>query len=124
MFEFDAVSPSVITAEPAVGGDSESSCALVIGPPVAPTVRSTVTVTPATVVVLEETGRGAVPAALAGRYPFRAPCDKGPEGCATTILAKSQPVDGGQLIWTKLGRRHAGAWATFGAGAQAFMPAG
>jgi len=78
----------------------------------------------ADIVVLEETGAGAIPAALAGRYPFRAPCEKGPEGCATTILAKSLPVDGGQLIWTKLGRRHAGAWATFGAGAQAFTIVG
>jgi endonuclease/exonuclease/phosphatase (EEP) superfamily protein YafD len=78
----------------------------------------------ADIVVLEETGGGAIPAALAGRYPFRAPCDKGPEGCATTILAKSLPVDGGQLMWTKLGRRHAGAWATFGAGAQAFTIVG
>ncbi len=78
----------------------------------------------ADIVVLEETGRGAIPAALAGRYPFRAPCDKGPEGCATTVLAKTLPVDGGQLMWTKLGRRHAGAWATFGAGAQAFTIVG
>jgi endonuclease/exonuclease/phosphatase (EEP) superfamily protein YafD len=78
----------------------------------------------ADVVVLEETGRGAVPAALAGRYPYRAPCDKGPEDCATTILAKSLPIDGGQLIWTKLGRRHAGAWATFGVGARSFTIVG
>ena len=78
----------------------------------------------ADIVVLEETGRGAIPAALAARYPFRAPCDKGPEGCATTILAKSLPLDGGQLMWTKLGRRHAGAWATFGAGAKAFTVVG
>lgn len=78
----------------------------------------------ADIVVLEETGRGAIPAALAGHYPFRAPCDKGPEGCATTILAKSKPVDGGQLMWTKLGRRHAGAWATFGAGAKSFTIVG
>ena len=78
----------------------------------------------ADIVVLEETGHGAIPATLAGRYPFRAPCDKGPEGCATTILAKSLPADGGQLMWTKLGRRHAGAWATFGAGAQAFTIVG
>lgn len=78
----------------------------------------------ADIVVLEETGGGAVPAALAGRYPYRAPCDKGPEDCATTILAKATPIDGGQLMWTKLGRRHAGAWATFGAGARAFTIVG
>lgn len=78
----------------------------------------------ADVVVLEETGDGAIPAALAGRYPYRAPCDKGPEGCATTILTKSPPDGGGQLMWTKLGRRHAGAWATLGAGAAAFTIVG
>ncbi len=78
----------------------------------------------ADIVVLEETGDGAIPAALTGRYPFRAPCDKGPEGCATTVLAKSLPVDSGQLMWTKLGRRHAGAWATFGAGARGFTIVG
>jgi endonuclease/exonuclease/phosphatase (EEP) superfamily protein YafD len=76
------------------------------------------------IVVLEETGDGAIPAALASRYPYRAPCDKGPERCATTILAKTQPVGGGQLIWAKLKRRHAGAWATFGSGPQAFTIVG
>ena len=54
MFEFDAVSPSVIRAEPADAGDSETNCAPVNGPPDAPAVRSTVTDTPAIMLALEE----------------------------------------------------------------------
>ncbi|HEY2482866.1 MAG TPA: endonuclease/exonuclease/phosphatase family protein [Caulobacteraceae bacterium] len=75
----------------------------------------------ADIVVLEETGRGDVVAKLSDHFAYQSQCDK---TCGTTILAKSQPTDGGQLIWAKLGRRHAGAWATFGAGARAFTIVG
>lgn len=78
----------------------------------------------ADIVVLEETGLGAVPAALVDRYPYRTRCDKGFEACATTILSKQKPSDGGQLLWPNLGRRHVGAWATFGVGPRAFSIVG
>jgi endonuclease/exonuclease/phosphatase (EEP) superfamily protein YafD len=78
----------------------------------------------ADIVVLEEAGGGAVPVALAARYPYQTRCDKAETACPTTILSKSAPSDGGQLIFPGIGLRHMGAWARFGAGAQAFTIVG
>jgi len=75
----------------------------------------------ADVVVLEETGDGQVPAALADRYPFRTPCGG---DCATIIFSKTAPAGGGVIDWPGLGPRHTGAWATFGGGPDAFTVAG
>ena len=75
----------------------------------------------ADVVVLEETGEGAVPALLTRDYPYRTQCG---DDCATIILSKSPPVDGGVIAWAGLGPRHGGAWASFGQGADAYTVAG
>jgi endonuclease/exonuclease/phosphatase (EEP) superfamily protein YafD len=79
----------------------------------------------ADVVILEEAAEAGsrVAAALTDRYPYRSGC--GPEDeCATTILSKVAPSDGGDFIWAGVGPRHAGAWATFGQGASAYAVAG
>jgi endonuclease/exonuclease/phosphatase (EEP) superfamily protein YafD len=73
------------------------------------------------VVVLEELGNGEVPAALAARYPYRTPCEA---SCATVIMSKARPAAGEVIDWPGLGPRHAGAWASFGVGAEAFTVAG
>jgi endonuclease/exonuclease/phosphatase (EEP) superfamily protein YafD len=77
----------------------------------------------ADIVVLEEAG-GGVLARVAPGYPYQTKCDKAAQRCPTTIVSKMAPSDGGQLIWPGIGLRHMGAWATFGAGPQAFTVVG
>jgi endonuclease/exonuclease/phosphatase (EEP) superfamily protein YafD len=77
----------------------------------------------ADIVVLEETGRGEIPAALAARYPYRTHGDTG-ENVNTTILSKRPQSDGGVLRWPHLGPRHVGAWATFDTDGERFAVVG
>jgi endonuclease/exonuclease/phosphatase (EEP) superfamily protein YafD len=70
----------------------------------------------ADIVILEELGDRSVPMRLADPYPFSTPCTP---DCATVILSKVPPADVGIIDWPGLGPRHTGAWATFGAGADA-----
>lgn len=75
----------------------------------------------ADIVVLEELGDRSVPLALADIYPYGTTC--APD-CATVILAKTPPSATGVIDWPGLGRRHTGAWAMFGEGADTFAVAG
>lgn len=75
----------------------------------------------ADILVLEELGDRAVPMALVDAYPYSTICT--PDS-ATVILSRTPPRASGTINWPGLGRRHSGAWATFGKGADAFSVAG
>ena len=75
----------------------------------------------ADIVVLEELGDRSVPLALADAYPYGTTF--APD-CATVILAKTPPSATGVIDWPGLSRRHTGAWAMFGKGADTFAIAG